>query len=239
MKLDILAFAAHPDDVELGCSGTLLKHLALGKKVGIIDLTKGELGTRGTPEIRQKERDIATKIMGIDVRETLSMHDGLFEINAANKLEVVRMIRKHQPEIVLANAVSDRHPDHGRASQLVSESCFLSGLIKIETFDSQYQPQKAWRPKAVYHYIQDRYLKPDFIIDITPYMEQKMEAIKAYSSQFYNEESNEPITPIATKEFIDFLYARATGFGRTINVKYAEGFTTERAAGVPTLFDLI
>ena len=239
MKLDILAFAAHPDDVELGCSGTLIKHINLGKKVGIIDLTKGELGTRGTPDIRKMERDAASKIMGIHVRETLSMPDGLFEMNAANKLEVVMMIRKYQPEIVLANAVSDRHPDHGRASQLVSESCFLAGLIKVETIDNDDALQQAWRPKAVYHYIQDRYLKPDFIIDVSPYMEQKMDAIKAYASQFYDPESSEPVTPIATKEFLDFLYARATAFGRTIGAKYAEGFTTERAVGIRTLYDLI
>ena len=238
MKIDILAFAAHPDDVELGCSGTLLKHISLGKKVGIIDLTAGELGTRGTPEIRQTESTIASKIMGVDIRETLSLPDGVFEINGANKLEVVKMIRKYQPEIILANAITDRHPDHGRAGQLISESCFLSGLIKVETKDETNNNQQAWRPKAVYHYVQDRYLKPDFVIDITSFMEKKMEAIKAYSSQFYNPDSDEPITPIATKDFLDFLYARAREYGRIINVKYGEGFIAERAVGVHSLFDL-
>src|ERR1035441_3228718 len=175
MKIDILAFAAHPDDVELGCSGTLLKHISLGKKVSIIDLTAGELGTRGTPEIRQTESTIASKIMGVDIRETLSLPDGVFEINGANKLEVVKMIRKYQPEIILANAITDRHPDHGRAGQLISESCFLSGLIKVETKDETNNNQQAWRPKAVYHYVQDRYLKPDFVIDITSFMEKRSE----------------------------------------------------------------
>lgn len=238
MKLDILAFAAHPDDVELGCAGTLLKHISLGKKVGIIDLTRGELGTRGTADIRQKESSIASKIMGIEARENLSMSDGLFEINAENKLEIVKMIRKYQPDIILANAVTDRHPDHGRAGQLVSESCFLSGLIKVETKDESNKLQQAWKPNAVYHYIQDRYLKPDFVIDITAFMEKKMEAIKAYSSQFYNPDSNEPITPIATKEFMDFLYARAAEYGRIIDVKYGEGFVAERPVGIHSLFDL-
>ncbi len=238
MKLDILAFAAHPDDAELGCGGTLLKHIAEGRKVGIIDLTKGELGTRGSAEIREQESNAAAKILGITVRANLALPDGIFELNAANKSEIVRMIRTYQPELVLANAILDRHPDHGRASQLVSESVFLAGLVKFSTNDEQNIPQQAWKPRAVYHYIQDRYIKPDIIIDITPFMEQKMAAIMAYSSQFFNPDSKEPITPIATKEFLDFLSARAMDYGRIIGVPFGEGFTTERPAGVASLFDL-
>ncbi|MEI6815739.1 MAG: bacillithiol biosynthesis deacetylase BshB1 [Bacteroidota bacterium] len=238
-KVDILAFGAHPDDVELSCSGTVIKHIKNGKKVGIIDLTNGELGTRGTPEIRLSEAEAASKIMGVAVREQLNMMDGYFDFSEANKLAIVRMIRKYKPEIVLANAITDRHPDHGRAAKLVSESCFLAGLRKVVTLDENNQSQPEWRPKVVYHYIQDRYIKPDFIVDITPYLELKMQAIKAFSSQFYNPESNEPITPIATKEFLDFLEARAGEFGRAIGVKYAEGFTTDRPVGVHSFFDLI
>jgi bacillithiol biosynthesis deacetylase BshB1 len=239
MKLDILAFGAHPDDVELGCAGTLLKHLHLNNKVGIIDLTRGELGTRGTPEIRATESIASTKLMGIHARETLSMEDGLFEINSINKIEIIKKIRKYQPEIVLANAISDRHPDHGRASQLISESCFLSGLIKVKTIGDDNESQNSWKPKAVYHYIQDRYIKPDFVIDVSQFMEKKIEVIKSFKSQFYNPDSDEPETPISTKDFMDFLLARSIEFGRIINVQYAEGYTTERPVGLESLFDLI
>jgi len=237
-KLDILVFAIHPDDAELGCGGTILKHVSLGKKVGIIDLTRGELGTRGTPEIREQESVIATKLMGIHVRERLSLPDGFFEINKENSLQLVKMIRKYQPEIILANAVADRHPDHGKGATLVSESCFLSGLIKVETTGDDSKPQHAWRPKAVYNYIQDRYAHPNFVIDITDFMEKKLEVIKAYRSQVYDPNSKEPETPISTEEFLDFLYARARDLGRIINVKYAEGFTVERTIGVNSLFDI-
>lgn len=237
-KLDILVFAIHPDDAELGCGGTILKHISLGKKVGIVDLTRGELGTRGTPEIRELESIAATKIMGLHARERLSLPDGFFEINAESRLQIVKQIRKYQPEIVLANAIEDRHPDHGNASILVSEGCFLSGLIKVETMDDDGKPQQAWRPKVVYNYIQDRYIHPDFVIDITPFMEKKIEVIKAYKSQMYDPKSKEPVTPISTVEFMDFLNARARDLGRIINVKYAEGFTVERSIGINSLFDI-
>ena len=238
-KLDILVFGAHPDDVELSCSGTIIKHIKNGRKVGLVDLTKGELGTRGTPEIRLSEAKDAAKIMGVEIREQLNLKDGYFDFNEEGKLAIVKMIRKYRPEIVLANSVTDRHPDHGRAATLVSESCFLAGLRKVETMDDNKIPQKEWRPKVVYHYIQDRYIKPDFIVDITPYFELKMKAIKAFQSQFFDPDSNEPVTPIATKEFLDFLEARAIEFGRTIGVKYGEGFTAERTVGVASFFDLL
>jgi len=237
-KLDILVFAIHPDDAELGCGGTILKHIHLGKKVGIVDLTRGELGTRGTPEIREQESITASKLMGIHARERLALPDGFFEINTESRLQVVKMIRKYQPEIVLANAVSDRHPDHGKGATLASESCFLSGLIKVETSGDDGKQQSAWRPKVIYNYIQDRYIHPDFVIDITPFMEKKLEVIKAYRSQVYDPDSKEPVTPISTQEFLDFLYARSRDLGRIINVKYAEGFTVERPIGVNSLFDI-
>ena len=237
-KLDILVFAIHPDDAELGCGGTILKHISLGKKVGIVDLTRGELGTRGTPEIREQESKAASKLMGLHTRERLSLPDGFFEINTESRLQIVKQIRKYQPEIVLANAIEDRHPDHGNASTLVSESCFLSGLIKVETSGEDGKSQQAWRPKVVYNYIQDRYIHPDFVIDITPFMEKKIEVIKAYKSQMFDPKSTEPVTPISTEEFMDFLYARARDIGRIINVKYAEGFTVERAIGTNSLLDI-
>jgi bacillithiol biosynthesis deacetylase BshB1 len=196
------------------------------------------LGTRGTPELREKESTDASKLLGIHTRERLSFQDGLFEINTPNRMEIVKLIRKHKPEIVLANAIEDRHPDHAKGATLVSESCFLSGLIKIETIGDDGNKQEASRPKAVYHYIQDRYIHPDFIIDITPFMKKKMEVIKAYRSQVYDPDSKEPTTPISTEEFLDFLYARAMDLGRIINVKYAEGFTAERTLGINSLFDL-
>ena len=239
IKLDILAFAAHPDDTELACCGTLLKHIAMGKRVGVIDLTRGELGTRGSADIRDKEAADAAKILGLSVRENLRFADGFFSINQAHFLPIIQVIRKYQPEIVLANAVSDRHPDHGRAGKLVSEACFLSGLTKIETALVDGNLQQAWRPKTVYHYIQDRYMKPDFSVDITPYMETKMSAIKAFASQFHDPDSNEPITTISTPEFLDFVKARAIQYGREIGVKYAEGFTVERTMGINNLFDLL
>jgi N-acetylglucosamine malate deacetylase 1 len=237
MKLDILAFAAHPDDVELSCSGTIVKHIKLGMKVGVIDLTKGELGTRGSSVIREKEADNASVIMGLSVRENLGMADGFFEISQENKMQVVRMIRKYQPRIVLANAIHDRHPDHGRASKLVSDACFLAGLIKIET-SIDGQKQQAWRPEAVYNYIQDRRLKPDFIVDISEYIDVRIAAIMAYSSQFYNPQSTEPDTAISSKQFMEILTSRAMDFGRLAGFEYGEGFTTERPIGVNTLVDL-
>lgn len=238
MKLDILAFAAHPDDVELSCSGTLIKHIQAGKSTGIIDLTRGELGTRGTAEIRSAEATSASKIMGIKVRENLGFPDGFFENNLETQLEVVKKIREYRPDIVLANASHDRHPDHGRASLLVSQACFLAGLVKITTVLNGVE-QKPWRPKAVYHYIQDRYIKPDFVVDISDVFELKMKAILAYSSQFYNPDSKEPETAISTPEFVEFLKGRAINYARDIGTKYGEGFTTERVIGTKNLFDLL
>ena len=238
MKLDILAFAAHPDDIELACSGTLIKEIARGKKVGIIDLTEGELGSRGSSELRYEEAAKASQVMGVSIRENLNLGDGFFEINEESMLRVIEMIRKYQPEIVLCNAIKDRHPDHGRGSELVKRAAFLSGLIKIET-EIDGKIQEKWRPKQVFHYIQDEYIEPDFVIDITEEFETKMESIYCYSSQFYNPKSTEPQTPISSKEFIDFLDGRARQFGRTIGVKYGEGFTSSNPLKIDSLNDLI
>jgi bacillithiol biosynthesis deacetylase BshB1 len=237
MKLDILAFGAHPDDVELGCSGTIAKEVSLGKTVGIIDLTRGELGTRGSVEIRDNESRLAAKILGVSVRENLNMRDGFFVNDEAHQIEIIKQIRKYRPEIVICNAIEDRHIDHAKGSKLVSDSCFLSGLIKIETeFEGQFQ--EAWRPKVVYHYIQWKNIEPDFVVDISDFIKQKTESILAYSSQFYSENSNEPITPIATKNFLESINYRSQDFGRLVGVEYAEGFTTERYLAVNSLGDL-
>jgi len=238
MKLDILAFGAHPDDVELGCSGTIAKEVSLGKKVGIIDLTRGELGTRGSVEIRDQEAALAAEILGISVRENLNMRDGFFVNDEAHQLEIIKRIRKYQPEIVICNAIEDRHIDHGKGSKLVSDACFLSGLRKIETEHEGVQ-QEVWRPKVVYHYIQWKNIEPDFVVDISEFMDIKTKSILAYASQFYSENSNEPITPIATKNFLQSIHYRTQDFGRLIGVDYAEGFTTERYVAVKRLGDLI
>lgn len=238
MKLDILAFAAHPDDVELACSGTVIKHINAGKKVGVVDLTRGELGTRGTPEIRDQEANNAAKIMGLLIRDNLGFRDVYFTNDEAHQLEVVKKIRQYQPDIVLANAVYDRHPDHSKASQLVSQACFMAGLSKIETaIDSK--AQKEWRPTAVYHYVQSSYVEPDFVVDISESWDQKMESIKAYTSQFHNPNSDEPETFISSSQFLDLINARSLDLGKTIGVSHGEGFTVERVAGVNNLFDLI
>ncbi len=237
MKLDILAFGAHPDDVELGCSGTLAKEVALGKQVGIVDLTRGELGTRGSVEIRNSESAKASAILGVQVRENLDMRDGFFVNDEAHQLKVIEMIRKYQPEIVLCNAIQDRHIDHGKGSQLVSDACFLSGLTKIESHYNG-QKQAAWRPKMVYHYIQWQTIEPDFVVDISDFMTQKMEAVQAYASQFYDPNSKEPVTPIASKNFLESIQYRAQDLGRLVGVTYAEGFTTERYVTVNSLGDL-
>lgn len=238
MKLDILAFGAHPDDVELGCGGTIAKEVSLGKKVGIIDLTRGELGTRGTAETRDMEAANAAEILGVAVRENLNMRDGFFVNDEEHQLAVIRMIRKYQPNIVLCNAIDDRHIDHGKGSKLVSDACFLSGLMKIET-DYDGKKQQAWRPMVVYHYMQWKNLEPDFVVDISGFNEKRVEAILAYSSQFYNPNSTEPETLIATKNFLESLNYRPQDYGRLIGKDYAEGFNVERYLGVNSLGDLI
>jgi bacillithiol biosynthesis deacetylase BshB1 len=237
MKLDILAIGVHPDDVELSASGTILKHIALGKTVGILDLTRGELGTRGNAELRTQEATHAAKILGLSIREQLSMADSFFENNEAHQKEIIRIIRKYQPEIVLCNAITDRHPDHGRAAKLTADACFYSGLVKVETKEDG-KIQAPWRPKAVYHYIQDYFIEPDFVIDITPFMGKKIESIMAYSSQFFDPNSKEPETPISTKNFLEYVKSKGSLFGRAINVDYAEGYTVSRYIGIENLFDL-
>ncbi len=238
MKLSILAFGAHPDDVELSAAGTLLKHQAAGAAIGIIDLTEGELGSRGTVDTRYAEAKAAGEILQLSVRENLQMGDGFFTHSEENLLKIVQQIRRFQPTVVFANAHSDRHPDHAKGSKLVSEACFLAGLSKISTsWDGE--EQIAYRPKAVYHYIQDHYLVPDFVIDVTDFVPQKMNAIKAYKTQFWDPNSTEPKTPISGEEFFEFLHGRMAQYGRSIGVKYAEGFTVERTLGVSNLFDLI
>jgi bacillithiol biosynthesis deacetylase BshB1 len=237
-KVDLLAFAAHPDDIELSASGTLMKHIAQGKTVAIVDLTRGELGSRGTIETRKNEATEAAKIMGISARVNLGLADGFFEHNEESLLKIVEQIRYFKPEIVLANATEDRHPDHGKASKLVSDACFLSGLVKVKTF-FETDKQEAHRPRLVLHYIQDRYIKPDLVVDITSFYKRKMEAVLAYKTQFYQEEQDGPKTPISGKDFLDFLTGRMTEFGRSIGVNYAEGFTVERTIGVEDLTSLL
>lgn len=237
MKLNILAFGAHPDDVELSCAGTLMSHLAQGKTVGIVDLTRGELGTRGTPELRDQEAAAAAQIMGIEVRENLGFADGFFTNDALHQIAIIRLLRRYQPDIVLANAIDDRHPDHGKAARLVADACFLSGLSKIQTLDKG-KTQKPWRPKALYHYIQDRHLIPDFVVDISPFLDKKIEAILAYKSQFYDPNSTEAATYISSPDFLERVRTRHIDFGMPMNFKYAEGFTISRYIGITNLFDL-
>mgnify|MGYP000542258746 FL=1 len=238
MKLDILAFGAHPDDVELGCGATIAKEISLGKKVGIVDLTRGELGTRGSANLRDLEAKSAGDILGISVRENLRFADGFFINDNRHQLEIIKMIRKYQPEIVLCNAIDDRHIDHPKGSSLVSDACFLSGLLKINTA-VEGENQEKWRPKKVYHYIQWKNIEPDFVVDVTGFVEKKIDAVSAYSSQFYDQNSKEPETPITSKNFIDSINYRARDLGRLINVEYAEGFTTERYVAVKNLDKLI
>ena len=239
LKLDILVLAVHPDDAELGCAGTILKHLAMGHKVGIADLTQGELGTRGSAALRLVEADRAAKILGLTARENLGLADGFFKNDEEHQRKVITAIRKYQPEIVLTNAYHDRHPDHGRASDLVETSCFLSGLRKIETtFNGEFQA--AWRPKQVLHFVQDVYIKPDVVIDITDYWEQKMESVRAYGSQFFNPEHDEEHqTYISSPDFYPNIEARAREYGKTVGVRYAEGFTSKKAIGLNDLFCLL
>lgn len=227
MKVDILAIGAHPDDVELGCGGTIAKLISEGKKVAIIDLTEGELGTRGTNETRAQEAATASKILGISARENLKMKDGFIINSQEYQFRIIEMIRKYQPEIVLCNAIDDRHPDHAKAAKLVSDACFLSGLVKIKT-DYEDESQKFWRPKQVFHYIQWKNIEPDFVMDISGFLDKKIEACLAYKTQFYDPTSTEPMTPIATKDFLESLTYRAQDLGRLSGVEYAEGFTTEK-----------
>jgi len=238
MKLDILAIGAHPDDVELGCAATIAKEISLGKKVGIVDLTRGELGTRGSADIRDHEAINAAEILGVAVRENLAFADGFFINDKEHQLEVIKMIRKYRPEIVLCNAIDDRHIDHGKGSKLVSDACFLSGLRKIET-NLDGATQGAWRPKHVYHYIQWKNLKPDFVVDVSGFIDKKIESVKAYSSQLYDPKSKEPISPITSKNFLESITYRAQDLGRLIGVEHAEGFTVERFVAVNELGDLI
>jgi bacillithiol biosynthesis deacetylase BshB1 len=237
MKVDILAFAAHPDDIELSASGTIMKHIAMGKTVAIVDLTQGEMGSRGTIETRYSEAEDASNIMGLSARVNLKMADGFFEISTENKIKIIEQLRYFQPDIVLANATSDRHPDHGRGSQLVSEACFLSGLLKIETTLNGVNQQK-WRPKSVYHYIQDHYIKPDFVVDVSEFIERKIDSILAYKTQFFNPEDKGPKTPISGEDFLEFLKGRWREYGRAIGADYAEGFTVERTLGVEDITKL-
>jgi len=237
MKLDMLVFAVHPDDAELGCSGTILKHISLGKKVGIVDFTRGELGTRGTAETRDEEAASSAKILGLHARENLGFKDGFFMNDETHQLEVIRMIRKYQPEIILSNALYDRHPDHGRAGDLAYDSTFLSGLSKIKTFENGVE-QLEWRPRLLLQYIQDYYIKPDVVIDISGFMDLKLASVKAFKTQFFNPELNEPQTYISSPEFFESTIARAREFGRTIGATYGEGFTSRKLLGVDNLFEL-
>ncbi len=241
MKVDILAIGVHPDDVELSCSGTLLRHIHQGKTVGLLDLTRGELGSRGSADLRDVEAAESAQKMGASFRRNLSMADGFFQYTQENLLRIIEVIRWCQPEIVLANAPDDRHPDHGRAAKLTADACFYSGLIKIET-NFEGQPQQQWRPKAVYHYIQDKDLTPDFVVDTTAFMNRKIELILTFRSQFYlpeaSEFSNEPATPISGKDFLEFIQSKNRAFGRRIGAEFGEGFIAARTPGVNDLFDL-
>ncbi|MEM8763419.1 MAG: bacillithiol biosynthesis deacetylase BshB1 [Bacteroidota bacterium] len=238
MKLDILVFGAHPDDAELGAGGTIAKEIAQGKKVGIIDLTRGELGTRGSAVIRDREAAAAAAILGVSIRENMAYADGFFVNDKSHQMGIIQKIRQYQPDIVLCNTVDDRHIDHAKGSTLVSDACFLSGLVKIET-KLNGDIQKPWRPKAVYHYIQWKNLEPDFVMDISGFIEKKREAILAYSSQFFDPDSDEPETPISSENFLDSVAYRARDLGRLIGVAHGEGFTVERLPGVDSLDDLI
>lgn len=238
MKLDILAIGAHPDDVELSCSGVLAKEASRGKKTGILDLTRGELGTRGSAEIRDQEAATAAKILGLSARENIALADGFFANDKESQLKIIEIIRKYKPEIVLCNAIDDRHIDHGKGSKLASDACFLSGLKKIETtLDGE--AQEAWRPKHVYHYIQWKNLQPDVVVDISGFIDVKMESVLAYSSQFYDPDNPDSNTPISSKNFQDSVKYRAQDLGRLIGTDYAEGFTVERYPAVDSIFDLI
>ena len=241
MKVDILAIGVHPDDIELGCSGVIINEIKNGKKVAVIDLTQGELGSRGSVEIRYEEASKAAIIMGVHARENLKMRDGFFVNDEVHQKKLITAIRTYQPEVVLANSLDDRHPDHGRAGKLIAESCFLSGLVKVETKAVNDKLQEPWRPKYVFHYIQDKYHEPDFIVDITDVFEQRMESIKAYTTQFYNPENEDdgPQTYISTQDFLESIVARARMIGKKIGVKYGEGFNSEKVVGIRNFDALI
>lgn len=240
MKLDILVFGAHPDDAELGAGATMAKEIAAGKKVGVVDLTRGELGTRGSAEIRYKEATKAAEILGLSVRENLEFRDGFFRNDPEHQMAVIRQIRKYRPETVLCNAIHDRHIDHARGSDLVSDSCFLSGLLKIDTqLEGDDRWQEPWRPKNVYHYIQWKNLEPDFVVDVSGFIEKKLEAIRAYDSQFFDPKSKEPETPISSANFLESVAYRSRDLGRLVGVEYGEGFTAERTVAVASLDALL
>lgn len=241
MKVHILAIGVHPDDVELSCSGVIINEIKAGKKVAVVDMTQGELGTRGTVDSRYQEAATAAMIMGVHARENLKMRDGFFVNDEENKLKLISVIRKYQPEIIFANALEDRHPDHGRAGKMIAECAFLAGLSKIETRDEQDQLQEKWKPAYVLHYIQDWFREPDFIVDISDVFDQRMKAIAAYGTQFHNptDNSGEPQTYISTPEFFEAVIARARMIGKRIGVKYAEGFNTEKTIGIRSLDSLV
>lgn len=240
MKIDILAVGVHPDDVELSCCGTLLSHIAQGKTVGLLDLTRGELGTRGSADLRDKEAAASAAIMGAKFRKNLRMADGLFQYSPKNIIKIIEVLREHQPEIVLANSLDDRHPDHGRAAKLTADACYYSGLSKIETFDKNGQLQEKWRPRAIYHYIQDKNLSPDFVVDISDFIDKKMECIWAFASQFHSpkadEYEGEAPTPISGADFMAFIKSKGRVFGRSAGFEFAEGFNVGRTPGVKDLF---
>ena len=237
MRLDLLIFAAHPDDAELGCSGTILRSIAAGKKVGIVDLTRGELGTRGTAETRDAETAASSRILGLHVRENLEMRDGFFRNDEENQLKIIQMIRKYTPEIVFSNAMHDRHPDHGKASDLVNDALFLAGLPKIRTEIDGVQ-QDAFRPRLLFQYLQDRYIEPDIIVDVTEFWDKKMECIRAFKTQFFNPDSDEKETYISTPSFLKVVEARSRDLGKAIGAEHAEGFTSRKLLGIDNLFDL-
>ncbi len=239
MRLDVLAIGAHPDDVELGCSGVLIKEINRGKKAGIIDLTQGVMGTRGTIETRYNEASEAAKIIGVHIRENLKLRDGFFLNDETNQLKLIKSLRQYQPEIVIGNVLEDRHPDHGRAGNLIYDACFLSGLPKIETKNDDGSPQQKWRPKYLFHYLQDRFYEPDLIVDVTEVWEQRLKSIKAYKTQFHYADSQEPQTYISSPEFLEAIIARARLLGKRIGVQFAEGFTSKKNIGINNLDALI
>lgn len=236
MKLDILVITVHPDDAELGCGGTIASHVAMGKKVGIVDLTRGEMGTRGTVEVREQEANAASKVLGVSVRENLSMADGFFANDREHQLQLIKAIRRYQPDLVIANAIKDRHPDHGRAALLAKDACFLSGLRMIETKDEG-KSQESWRPKQVWHMVQSMYITPDVVVDVSAHWETKMEAIRCFKSQFDASEGDDPGTFLTTPLFMKFVEARGQEYGHAIGVAYGEGFTNDKQLGVESLYD--